>query len=107
MRPGGRTEESLSQIIREELSVGRERAVLVAVLLDNRPLSGEPLTELADLVRSAGAVIADRVVQRRKKLDPTTCVGKGKLEEIRQRADASDAGVVIFDNDLTPSQISR
>ena len=105
MRPGGRTEESLSQIIREELSVGRERAVLVAVLLDNRPLSGEPLTELADLVRSAGAVIADRVVQRRKKLDPTTCVGKGKLEEIRQRADASDAGVVIFDNDLTPSQI--
>ncbi len=90
---------------RENLSVRRENAVLVKVLLDNAPLVDDPLEELADLVASAGATVVSRAVQRRRAFHPASCVGKGKLEEIRQRAEALEAHVVIFDNDLSPSQI--
>ncbi|MGD8450373.1 MAG: GTPase HflX [Phycisphaerae bacterium] len=90
---------------REELSVHRERALLVGVLLGDAPLVDDPVAELAELAESAGAIVVTRVVQRRKAMHPATCVGKGKLEELRQRADAYDVDVIIFDNDLTPSQI--
>jgi GTPase len=90
---------------RENLSVRRENALLVKVVFDNAPLVDDPLQELAELARSAGALVVGRVVQRRKAFHPATCVGKGKLEEIRQRADVYEADVVIFDNDLSPSQI--
>jgi len=90
---------------RDDLSVQQERALLVGVLLDGEPIDDHTLGELSELVRSAGAAVVDRTVQRRKGYDPATCVGKGKLEEIRQRADAYDADVIVFDNDLSPSQI--
>lgn len=90
---------------RDAFSVGQERAVLVAVLKDGEALADDPLAELAELTRSAGARVVDRAFQKRKSYDAATCVGKGKLEEIRQRADVADATVVIFDNDLSPSQI--
>jgi GTP-binding protein HflX len=90
---------------RETLSVRRENALLVKVLLGDESLAGNPLAELAELAESAGASVVSRVVQRRQAFHPATCVGKGKLEEIRQRADACEADVIIFDNDLSPSQI--
>jgi GTP-binding protein HflX len=90
---------------RESLSVRRENAVLVKVLLKGAPLIDDPLIELAELARSAGATVVSRVVQRRPTYHPASCVGKGKLEEIRQRAEVFEADVVIFDNDLSPSQI--
>jgi len=91
--------------VREDLSVRRERAVLVGVLLGDAPLIDDPLAELAQLAESAGAIVVSRVVQRRPAYHAATCVGKGKLDEIRQRADAYNADVIIFDNDLSPSQI--
>ncbi len=91
--------------LREDLRVTRERALLVGVLLGRVASEDDPLAELAELAESAGAEVVGRVVQRRRGYCASTCVGKGKLEEIRQRADASEADVVIFDNDLTPSQI--
>jgi GTP-binding protein HflX len=90
---------------RDDLSVGQERALLVGVITDGRKIYDDPLAELAELTRSAGALVVGRVIQRRQKYNPASCVGKGKLEEIRQKCDAYDAGVVIFDNDLSPSQI--
>ncbi|MBU0617541.1 MAG: GTPase HflX [Planctomycetes bacterium] len=93
------------QAARDDLSVRRERALLVGVLTNGEQLIGDPLAELAELARSAGAEVVDRAVQRRRSFDPASCVGKGKLEEIRQRADAYDADVIIFDNELSPSQI--
>ncbi len=68
-------------------------------------IDDDPVAELAELAASAGALVVGRVIQRRDTYHPATCVGKGKLEEIRQRADAYNADVVIFDNDLSPSQI--
>ena len=90
---------------REDLSTANERALLVKVLLDDTPLGDRLLTELSELARSADATVVDLVVQRRRTYHSATCVGKGKLQEIRQRADAYDANVVVFDNDLSPSQI--
>jgi GTPase len=90
---------------REDLSVGREKAVLVKVIIGDVPEVEDPLAELAELTRSAGATVVSRVVQRRRAYHAATCVGKGKLDEIRQRAEVFDANVIIFDNDLSPSQI--
>ncbi|MBU0640128.1 MAG: GTPase HflX [Planctomycetes bacterium] len=93
------------QPAREDRSVCQERAVLVGVLTGGRSMGRDPLAELAELTRSAGAEVVARVVQHRRAYNPTSCIGKGKLEEVRQRADVSDANVIIFDNDLTPTQI--
>lgn len=91
--------------VRDNLAVGREPVVLVGVLMDDRPLEDDPLAELAELAAAAGAEVVGRAVQRRRSFDAATCVGKGKLEEIRQLSDAHGARTVIFDNDLSPSQI--
>ena len=90
---------------RENTSVVQERAVLVGILLEKAPIEDNALTELAELARSAGAEVVSMVVQRRQTPDAATYIGKGKVEEIRQRADVYGADVIIFDNDLSPSQI--
>lgn len=63
------------------------------------------LAEFQELARSAGAEIAATLVQRRAKPDPATLVGQGKLEEIEGVAASTAADVVLFDHDLTPSQL--
>ena len=65
----------------------------------------ESLAELRELTGSAGAQIVGDVLQRRDKPDPATLVGRGKVEEITGAAAMASADVVIFDHDLTPSQL--
>ncbi|QDT67974.1 GTPase HflX [Planctomycetes bacterium MalM25] len=87
-------------------SVDSESAVLVGVQLPDGPqLSEEPLEELAGLVESAGANITGRLWQRRESPDIATYLGKGKLEQLTQLVKATDADVVVFDNDLSPAQV--
>lgn len=62
------------------------------------------LEEFRELARSAGAVEAAVLVQRRPKPDPATLVGGGKLDEIVATVAATGASLVLFDHDLTPSQ---
>lgn len=61
--------------------------------------------EFRELAVSAGAELAAVLVQRRSRLDPATLVGQGKLEEIAGIAESTHADVVLFDHDLTPSQL--
>ena len=83
----------------------RERAILVGLVLPDRPPSyQEPLEELERLADTAGADTLERVLQRRDRPDPRTFVGKGKAEEIRGLVAALDADLVIVDHDLSPSQ---
>ncbi|HEV2619349.1 MAG TPA: GTPase HflX [Acidobacteriaceae bacterium] len=63
------------------------------------------LAEFQELARSAGADIAATVIQRRARPDAATLVGQGKLEEIAGVAASTGADVVLFDHDLTPSQL--
>lgn len=63
------------------------------------------LTEFEELARSAGAEVAATLVQRRARPDPATLVGQGKLEEIEGAIASTGADLVLFDHDLTPSQL--
>jgi GTP-binding protein HflX len=64
----------------------------------------ESIDELQELARSAGAVIAGSVLQMRESIDPSTVVGKGKLDEIRAEISAGDASLVVLDRNLSPVQ---
>lgn len=63
------------------------------------------LAEFEELARSAGADIAATLVQHRPRPDPATLIGRGKLEEISGVAASTHADLVLFDHDLTPSQL--
>jgi GTP-binding protein HflX len=91
---------------RDELTVQLERAFLVSVSLPERPWIGEdPLEELRGLATTAGARIVGGMCQKRLKINPASYIGKGKLEELKEQVEATDADVVIFDNDLSPGQV--
>ncbi len=66
--------------------------------------SEESLEELKELAATAGATVVESLVQHRDKPVAATLIGPGKVEEVRTRAAASGAHVVIFDSDLTPTQ---
>jgi GTP-binding protein HflX len=65
----------------------------------------ETLEELRELSTSAGAQVVGSVLQRSPEPDPATLVGRGKVHEIRSSVRAMKADLVIFDHDLTPSQL--
>jgi GTP-binding protein HflX len=62
------------------------------------------MVELRELAITAGARIAREFIQHRMRPDPATYIGKGKIEELRLSVEADDAGVVIVDDELSPSQ---
>ncbi|MEN9349780.1 MAG: hypothetical protein RL372_758 [Bacteroidota bacterium] len=86
-----------------------EKAVLVGLI--QKEVTPEQVTEyldeLAFLAETAGAIAVNRFTQRLPHPDSRTFVGKGKLEEIKQYVAARDINVVIFDDELTGSQISN
>jgi GTPase len=65
----------------------------------------ESLAEFRELVASAGGEVAAVLVQRRPRPDPATLVGAGKVEEIAAVAASTGADLVLFDQDLTPTQL--
>ena len=65
----------------------------------------ESLAEFRELVHSAGGDIAAEVVQRRPRPDPATLIGQGKVEEIAGIAASTEADLVLFDHDLSPTQL--
>lgn len=91
---------------RVDLSVRSERAILVGVLLpDSSADPSAPLDELASLAQTAGAVVVDRVIQKRESIDAATFIGRGKVIEIARLVKKHSADVVIFDHDLSPNQL--
>ena len=65
----------------------------------------ESLAEFRELVASAGGVVAAELLQRRARPDPATLIGAGKVEEIAGIAASVEADLVLFDHDLTPTQL--
>ncbi|MBV9670313.1 MAG: GTPase HflX, partial [Acidobacteriales bacterium] len=65
----------------------------------------ESMAEFHELATSAGADVVGATVQRRDKPDPATLIGKGKLAEVAEQAGRARANVVLFDHDLSPSQL--
>jgi GTP-binding protein HflX len=77
----------------------RQRAFAIAAL----PV-GDDLSELKELLYTAGVATVGEMVQRRDKPHPNTYLGPGKLEEVKAAAKAADANVIAADDELSPRQ---
>lgn len=64
----------------------------------------ESLEELADLAATAGATVADRSIQTLARANAATLIGSGKVDELKTQVHFHDASVVVFDQELTPTQ---
>lgn len=84
-----------------------EKCVIVGVITPDitETIAHEYLDELEFLAETAGAITVERFVQKLQMTNPRTFVGTGKLEEIRDYIKAADVGMVIFDDELSPSQL--
>jgi GTP-binding protein HflX len=82
-----------------------ERALLVSVSPENKPKFKAALTELRELARSGGIEVAGTVVQHRSKVDSRLLIGSGKLQDLAIFALQEAATMLIFDQELNPSQI--
>lgn len=85
-------------------SVALERCVLARLIGPTDTFTDNPLDELTGLAETAGTEVMGGVVQRRETPDPKSFVGKGKVAELKQMVEMHSADLVIFDNDLSPSQ---
>lgn len=91
---------------REDLNVVEERAVLVALTLRGERISlDERFTELSELTKSAGGIVVGHLTQKRRLPHGKTFIGKGKVTELKNLAESVDASIIIFDHDMSPSQI--
>ena len=90
-----------------ETAKKQETAVLVALINQKQPSekANEYVDELAFLAETSGVKTLHRFLQRLDRPDTRTFVGKGKLEEIKAYVLDKDVDMVIFDDDLTPSQV--
>ncbi|CRZ35070.1 GTP-binding protein HflX [Herbinix hemicellulosilytica] len=89
-----------------EFGQQEESFILIGVALaDNDDDIKESLEELKELTETAGATAVGMVIQNREKIHPTTYIGKGKIEEVRQLITETGATGVICDDELTPAQL--
>lgn len=98
MRPTERHERVLL------VGVGLKRAKHVPGM-DAGEAERASLDELGELARSAGAQVTGSVFQMRDKIDPATVIGSGKIEEVKIEAQLHKAPLIIFDRNLTPTQL--
>ncbi len=92
----------------EEITeVKKEKAILVSVKTQevSREKVAEYLDELEMLTDTAGAETIFKVVQERSRIDSAFFIGKGKAEEIAELVELNDINLLIFDDDLTPTQV--
>src|SRR5262245_31235216 len=90
---------------RNEFSVASEKAVLVSVALPDRPwATSDPCDEIRGLATTAGATVVAELTQKRQDIQLATYIGSGKLGDLAELVQSTDADVVIFDNDLSPAQ---
>jgi len=84
---------------------GEDRAILVSVTDSDRQSAGRSMDELVELARTGGIIAADTVMQRQRAKNPKYLIGKGKLSEIVLRALQCGVDLLIFDQELNPSQV--
>ncbi|WP_456057478.1 GTPase HflX [Acetivibrio straminisolvens] len=88
-----------------------ERAILVGLETSSKVLVGgksegeRSLDELEELAHTAGAVVLEKIIQRRPVKDPAFFIGRGKVEELSLMCQALDADLIIFDDELSGAQV--
>jgi GTP-binding protein HflX len=83
----------------------RERAILVSVSTGPRHEQEDSMEELKELANSSNVIVLDTVLQRPKEINPKYLMGEGKIKELVINALNKGATLLIFDQDLNPSQI--
>ncbi|MDT5387264.1 MAG: GTPase [Mycobacterium sp.] len=84
-----------------------ERVVLVGVWTDGTAADADAsLAELAALAETAGSEVLEGMIQRRDKPDPSTYIGSGKAQELREIVVSTGADTVICDGELSPAQLN-
>ncbi|MBD2388770.1 GTPase HflX [Cylindrospermum sp. FACHB-282] len=103
----GLEEEFRREFIAQEVDADHERVLLIGVLTDGKTNQQfqDSLSELARLVDTAGGDVLQTVQQKRSRIHPQTVVGEGKVQEIALTAQTLGASLVVFDRDLSPSQV--
>jgi GTP-binding protein HflX len=94
----GRTTPSRNSAV-EEIGRPRQRAFCIGALRE-----GDDLSELQELLRTAGVAVVGQAVQHRDQPHPNTYLGPGKIEEVKAAAKAADANVIACDDELSPRQ---
>lgn len=88
-----------------QVDKGQDRAILVSVSTEAQLRAEESLAELAELTRSDNILVLETVLQRSRKINPRLILGKGKLAEVMIMALQRDANLLIFNQELNPSQL--
>ena len=89
----------------KEIDENKDRALLIFVKEPKDVYLEEKIEELKELARTAGVNVVGKVVQKRTSPDPRYVIGKGKLVEVMITAMRNRANLLIFDRELTPSQV--
>ena len=99
-------EAEMAQQLALRASGGKgERALLISVTTSSRREALDSFHELEQLAASAGIEIVDKILQQRTKVDPRILLGSGKLRDLAVLAMQRDATMMVFDQELNPSQI--
>lgn len=88
-----------------EMKEIEERVILIAVSTGDGDDTAASVDELEELVRTAGAVTVDKMIQNRERVHPGTYLGKGKIEEVKERLWELNATGVVCDDELSPAQL--
>jgi GTP-binding protein HflX len=107
LTPSARLARSASSIVDESESAPVDEGARVSSRIHSPTLEEAELAmvEFRELTTSAGGVIVGEVIQRRAKPDAATLIGKGKVQEVVGAIAATEAKLVLFDHDLTPTQL--
>jgi GTP-binding protein HflX len=95
------------EFIAQEVDADHDRVLIVGLFTErtNPQQFQDTLAELARLVDTAGGDVLQTVQQKRSRVHPQTVVGEGKVQEIALTAQTLGANLVVFDRDLSPSQV--
>lgn len=88
-----------------DVKSGQDRAILIGVSSQSKIRAEESMRELKELARSDDVEVVTSVLQQRRKINPRLILGKGKLADILITALQLGANLLIFDQELNPSQI--
>lgn len=90
-----------------ELKEEEERVILVGVQVEDSEPAEESLDELGELVKTAGATVAGRLIQNRETIHPATYIGKGKILELKELLWETDATGIVCDDELSSVQLGN
>ncbi len=98
-------EEEMGRAITRDVSGASERAILVSVSTKHKDAQMESLEELKELSRTDNIDVLDMICQRPERLNPKYLMGTGKIKELIINALQKSATMIIFDQELTPTQV--